>query len=303
MPYVCSDCPRECGALRDETSGGGFCGAPESICVAHVMRHMWEEPCLGGAAGVENIFLYGCNLKCIYCQNYKINGSTPISGRSKLRYLDPEGFAALMINASKSDAAAIGIVTGDHYIRQIAAALTDEVKAQINKPVIFNCGGYMKTETLELLRGKVDVFMPDFKYADSSLARGLSHAADYPEICKNAIKKCFEMTGPAVFGEDGLMKKGVIVRHLVLPGQINNTLGVIDELNGTFKPGDIVFSLMSQYLPVPGFTPPACYKKLSGPVGKAEYKKAKEYFENAENLTLGFTQDPASSDAAYVPEF
>lgn len=303
MPYNCTDCPRNCGALRSGPSGRGYCGSGELIGVARVMRHMWEEPCLGGQKGVENIFLTGCNLKCIYCQNHKINGSEDISGIPGLLFASPEDFGKILIDAANTDAQAVGIVTGDHYIRQIAASVTPDVKAAIKKPLIFNCGGYMKPETVELLRGKVDIFMPDFKYSDGYAAGCLSKAADYPEVAKAAILKCFELAGPAVFDDDGLMKSGVIVRHLVLPGRIQNTLGVIDELNGMFKPGDIVFSLMSQYLPLPGLVPPPCFERLTGPVSKAEYKKSKEYFENALNLTLGYTQDLSSSDPSYVPNF
>ena len=303
MAYICSDCPRNCGALRSESSGKGFCGAPSGVTVAKVMRHMWEEPCLGGKQGVENIFLYGCNLKCVYCQNYKINASPAANAVSRYKTYSVEDFSNLLLAAAKTDASAIGIVTGDHYIRQIAGALTDDVRAEIKKPLVFNCGGYMKPEMLELLSGKIDIFMPDLKYSDENLAGSLSHANDYPSIALNAVKKCFELTGPAVFGDDGLMKRGVIVRHLVLPGQIGNTLGVIDALNETFRPGDIVFSLMSQYLPVPGLEPPECFARLKGPISKAEYKKSTEYFENAANLTLGFTQDPSSSDSSFIPDF
>ncbi|MBP5313185.1 MAG: radical SAM protein [Clostridia bacterium] len=303
MAYYCCDCPRNCGAQRDGTNGKGFCGAGETIDVAKVMRHMWEEPCLGGSKGVENIFLYGCNLKCVYCQNYKINGTDNTFDKEKLRRLGTKEFGALLTEAAQTGASAVGIVTGDHCIRQISEAITDDVRHKIKVPVIFNCSGYAKPETLELLRGKIDIFMPDLKYVDGSLSLDLSRASDYPSVSIAAIKKCFEMTGPAVFGSDGLLKKGVLVRHLVLPGQIRNTLGVIDLLNSTFAPGDIVFSLMSQYLPVPGLCLPEKYKRLSGRLTKAEHKKAAEYFANAENLTLGFTQDLSSSDEAFVPDF
>ena len=303
MAYICSDCPRNCKALRDGTVGKGYCGMGELIGVARVMHHMWEEPCLGGDAGVEIFFLCGCNLKCVYCQNYKINGSVGFDNLSGVEFLTPEAFGELLINVSKTNAAAIGIVTGDHFVRQIASALTNDVKRQIVKPVIFNCGGYLKPETLELLRDKIDIFMPDFKYTDREAASVLSRAPDYPEVCEEAVRKCFELTGPAVFGEDGLMKKGVIVRHLVLPGLIANTIGVIDKLNGMFRQGDIVFSLMSQYLPVPGFDPPEAFSRLRRPISRSEYKKSIEYFENAENLTLGFTQDPSSADPSFIPDF
>ncbi len=303
MAYKCFDCPRNCGAIRDGSSGKGFCGGGELIDVAKVMRHMWEEPCIGGDKGVENVFLYGCNLKCVYCQNRKINGTSDDFDKSRLMRLDPPGFAELLVTSSQTDAASVGIVTGDHFIRQISKAVTEDIRSRISKPIVFNCGGYQKPDMLELLKDRVDIFMPDFKYVDKDLAGTLSRAKDYPSVCLRAIEKCFEITGPAVFGEDGLMKKGVLVRHLILPGHINNTLGVIDKLNETFRPGDIVFSLMSQYVPVSGFCPPPGFEKLSGGISKAEYKKAKAYLENASNITLGYTQDPASSSSGFIPDF
>ena len=304
MPYVCSDCPRECGAIRNEYSGEGFCGAGERIAVAKVMRHMWEEPVLTSGRGTENIFIYGCNLGCVYCQNYKINGSSGRPDTSKISFLTPEEFGALLVERSETDADTVGIVTGDHYIRQIAEALTPDVKARVKKPLVFNMSGYSKPEAIALLKGKIDIFMPDLKYVSEELAKEYSSAPDYPSRAKETIQKCFEMTGPAVFDENtNLMKSGVIVRHLILPGSFPNTTGVIDYINETFRPGDVVFSLMSQYTPVTAVPEVMAHPKLSRRISAAEHKKAVEYLSACENIAYCFCQERSSSGESFIPDF
>lgn len=302
--YVCNDCPRKCNASREDFAGSGFCGCGTLIPVAKVMTHMWEEPCLAGTEetynGTENIFLYGCNLKCIFCQNAKINGTSKNYDKSHLSFLSPEEFGKLLLSASKTKANNIGIVSGDHFIRQIAEGITDEIKAQLNKPVIFNCNGYEKVESLSLLAGKIDIFMPDFKYADKVSASSYSYAEDYPEIAVKAIKKMVETVGPAKFDKNGLMTSGVIIRHLIMPGKIANTLRVIDFVNENFMPGEVVFSLMSQYTPI---KTDFKYKELTRSITSQEKHKAVSYLESCENITLAYTQEDGVVSESFIPDF
>ena len=302
MSYYCSDCPRKCSALRpDGIKGYGFCGCGDLISVARVMRHKWEEPVLCGDTFTDNIFLCGCNLQCVYCQNFAITLPDSFPERS-LKTLSDEAFGKLLEDLCSSPGKTIGIVTGDHFIRQIARAITPELKKKLTKPIVFNCSGYQTVESLELLRDKTDIFMPDLKYCDSRLAADYSNAPDYPKIAKEFILKAFDVAGPAVIGPDGIMQKGVIIRHLILPGDVGNTLAVIDFVNCNFRPGEIVFSLMSQYVPT-GNDRTGRYPKLMRKVSKAENKKASAYLSACENITLGYTQDASSASDEFIPEF
>ncbi|MBO4364059.1 MAG: radical SAM protein [Clostridia bacterium] len=304
MSYLCSDCPRECGAVRNEYTGEGFCGAGEKIAVAKIMRHMWEEPVLSTGNGTENIFIYGCNLGCVYCQNYKINGSLRTSELPPLTYLTPAEFGELLVERSETGADTVGIVTGDHYIRQIAEAITPDVKKRIKTPLVLNMSGYSKPETLALLNGKIDIFMPDFKYVSEKPAQEYSQAPDYPARAVETIKKCFEMTGPATFDEKTyLMKSGVIIRHLILPGWFRNTAGVIDFVNENFRPDEVVFSLMSQYTPMNSIPEISSNPRLSRRISAVEHKAAIDYLWACENITMCFCQDRASSSEEFIPDF
>ena len=302
MAYYCSDCPRKCSALRPDTvKGCGFCGCGDLISVAGVMAHKWEEPVLCGDTFTDNIFFYGCNLRCVYCQNYRIS-SPGLFPESKLKVYDDKAFGARLAELDTSPGKTIGLVTGDHFARQIARAITPDVKSALTKPLGYNCSGYQSAEALRLLEGRIDIFMPDFKYIDSRLAAEYSHAADYPEAAKAFIAGAFEAVGPASIRPDGIMEKGLIIRHLILPGAPDNTLGVIDFINSNFRPGEIVFSLMSQYVPVNN-TPAANFPKLARKVSGAEHRKAAAYLAACDNITEGFTQDVSSASGDFIPDF
>ena len=283
---ICTLCPRRCGAERTETEGHGFCGMPAGLRVARAALHLWEEPPLSGTRGSGTVFFSGCTLRCCYCQNREISaggfGRAVTTGRLR------EIFEELIAQGAHN----INLVTPTHFLPWILPALEPKLPV----PVVYNCGGYESVETLRLLEGKVDVYLPDLKYADAALAARLSAAPDYFPAATAAIREMFRQTGPYVM-EDGLLKRGVMIRHLVLPGQLDNTRRCIDWVAQTFSPGQVLFSLMSQYTPQPG---------SEGPLGRhvtaGEYRSAVAYMKNC-GITDGFTQERTAAREEYTPPF
>lgn len=284
---ICTLCPRRCGAERTDTRAGGLCGMPAAPVVARAMLHQWEEPCLVGDHGAGCVFFSGCNLRCCFCQNGTISREgfgKPISVE-RLREIFRELIA--------QGAACLDLVTPTHFTPAILEALGDE---EWPVPVVWNCGGYESVETLRRLEGRVQVYLPDFKYALSAPAREYSAAVDYPEIAEAAILEMFRQTGPYK-EENGQLKSGVLIRHLVLPGELENTKAVIDWVSGTFRPGDVLFSLMSQYTPQPG-----AVGKLARRLTPAEYRAAERYMADC-GISNGFTQERTSAKEEYTPDF
>ena len=284
---ICRLCPRNCGAERTETKRGGVCRQPSSTVAAKVMLHQWEEPCLVGEKGAGTVFFSGCNLRCCFCQNGPISQGEvgkPITA-ARLREIFRELIA--------QGAACLDLVTPTHFTPVILEALGDELWPV---PVVWNCGGYEKPETLRLLEGKVQVYLPDLKYALPGPAKKYSGAEDYFAWATAAISEMFRQTGPYQI-KDGLLTKGVLIRHLMLPGELENTRRVIDWVAETFQPGDVLFSLMSQYTPQPGAA-----GNLARHVTRAEYRSAVEYMENC-GITDGFTQERTSAREEYTPAF
>ena len=284
---ICNLCPRHCSALRTESRGEGYCGMPAGIVAAKAMLHHWEEPCLSGTRGAGCVFFTGCNLGCVYCQNGSIsreNFGKPITS-ARLREIFDELIA--------QGAHCIDLVTPTIYAPWIAEALEQPLPV----PVVWNCGGYESVEQLRALEGKVQIYLPDFKYADSALSLDLSKARDYPEIAAAAVEEMFRQVGPYRFGADGLLKSGVILRHMVLPGQLENTKRVIDFVASRFAPGDILFSLMSQYTPQIG-AKGALLRRITG----AEYRAAVDYMR-ACGVSDGFVQEKSSAKEEYTPIF
>lgn len=283
---ICTLCPRRCGAERTETEGHGFCGMPAGLRVARAALHLWEEPPLSGTRGSGTVFFSGCTLRCCYCQNREISaggfGRAVTTGRLR------EIFEELIAQGAHN----INLVTPTHFLPWILPALEPKLPV----PVVYNCGGYESVETLRLLEGKADVYLPDLKYADAALAARLSAAPDYFPAATAAIREMFRQTGPYVM-EDGLLKRGVMIRHLVLPGQLDNTRRCIDWVAQTFSPGQVLFSLMSQYTPQPG---------SEGPLGRhvtaGEYRSAVDYMKNC-GITDGFTQERTAAREEYTPPF
>ncbi|MBO4914204.1 MAG: 4Fe-4S cluster-binding domain-containing protein [Oscillospiraceae bacterium] len=284
---ICDICPRRCGAERTETSGTGFCRMPAGIVAARAMLHMWEEPCLSGTRGAGCVFFTGCNLGCSYCQN----GAISRDGFGKP--IPAKRLRAIFDELIESGAHCIDLVTPTHFTPWILDALREP----LGVPVVWNSGGYESVETLRTLEGKVQIFLPDLKYADAALAGELSHAPDYFDAAAAAIDEMYRQTGPFRLGDDGLLKSGVLIRHLVLPGQLENTRRVIDYVAGRFRPGEVMFSLMSQYTPQSG-AEGALARRVTG----AEYRAAREYME-ACGLSDGFVQEKSSAKEEYTPDF
>ena len=282
----CNLCPRRCGV--DRTTGQrGFCGCPDTALVAKAMLHKWEEPVLAGAGGSGAVFFGGCALRCRYCQN------AAISGGAVGKATDSAGLRQLFEDLIAQGAENIDLVTPTHFLPTILPAL----RPKLPVPVVYNCGGYERVETLRALEGRVDIYLPDLKYADGALAGALSGAPDYFPVACDAIREMFRQTGRPVYDENGVMQRGVIVRHLVLPGYPDNTRRVLDWLSETFAPGDVVVSLMSQYTPPAGMT-----GRLARRVTAAEYRAAVAYMR-ACGITDGFVQERTSAEEAYTPAF
>ena len=234
----CTLCPRRCGV--DRTKGGrGFCGMPDKLYAARASAHYWEEPVISGSFGSGAIFFSGCTLRCAFCQNYTI------SDEHFGRELTPQALRAAMERLIDEGVQNINLVTPTHFLPSILPALEPKLPV----PVVYNCGGYESVETLRRLEGKIDVYLPDFKYSDNALAKRLSAAPDYYETAAAAILEMYRQVGRPVI-EDEQMTRGVIIRHLVLPGCIDNSLGVLDWIADNFPKKDVLVSLMSQYVPM-----------------------------------------------------
>lgn len=285
MSYVnCNLCPRQCGV--DRTAGKtGFCRCPDTALVAKTLLHKWEEPALAGSGGSGAIFFGGCTLGCKYCQN------AAISGKPVGTPMDSTNLRKSMENLIAQGAENIDLVTPTQFLPTILPALAPKLPV----PVVYNCGGYERTETLRLLEGLVDIYLPDMKYADNSLAQSLSCAADYFSVATGAIREMVRQTGPVVWQGEKVVR-GTIIRHLILPGQVENSLKVLDWIGEAFAPGEVLVSLMRQYTPVGNLSDP-----LDRPITEAEYQAVLSwmYLNNLE----GFTQDATAADADFIPDF
>lgn len=284
---ICTLCPRNCRAERTDAKAGGFCREPAVPVAARAMLHQWEEPCLVGEKGAGTVFFTGCNLRCCFCQNH------PISQQGLGRPITAARLRDIFRELIDQGAACIDLVTPTHFTPVILEALGDEAWPV---PVVWNSGGYEKPETLRLLEGKVQVYLPDLKYALPGPAKKYSAAEDYFDWAAPSILEMFRQTGPYQM-ENGRLTWGVLIRHLLLPGELENTRAVIDWVADTFRPGDVLFSLMSQYTPQPG-----AEGNLARHVTKAEYRAAVEYMENC-GVADGYTQERTSAKEEYTPDF
>lgn len=284
MP-LCNICPRKCNT--DRTKNTGVCGVSDTIRIARAGAHFWEEPCISGYGGSGAVFFSGCNMKCVFCQNFRISsgGFGKEITVERLR----EIYGELVFSGVHN----INLVTPTHYSDKILESLTEPLPV----PVVYNSSGYDSVETLKKFENKIQIYLPDLKYMRSDIAKKYSKAADYPEIAKRAIKEMYRQVGKAVVDDEGIMEKGVIIRHLMLPGELENTLDVIDWVSDEFS-NNVIFSLMSQYTPNGNCE----YKNLNDTVSEDEYMKAVDYMYLT-GLENGYIQDFSSAKKEYTPPF
>lgn len=281
----CTLCPRHCGVDRSRGQLG-FCKMPGQLRVARAAAHYWEEPVISGSFGSGTVFFSGCTLGCVFCQNQQISHEN--FGKEITSAHLREIFEQLIDDGVQN----INLVTPTHFLPSILPALTPKLSV----PVVYNCGGYESVETLKELEGLVDIYLPDFKYSDNRLAAKLSKAPDYFETASAAILEMFRQTGPVVIADDQ-MQKGVILRHLILPGFVDNSLGVLDWVADHFQKGDILFSLMSQYVPIGPVQPP-----LDRRVTEEEYDAVLSYLWFL-GLEDGYTQDFQAATEEFIPKW
>lgn len=274
---------------RTSKSGCGLCGMGSDPKIARAAPHFWEEPCISGEKGSGTVFFSGCSLKCVFCQNGKISSG----GCGKT--VSVERLREIYFELIEKGVHNINLVNPTHFTHCIARSLASPLPA----PVVWNSGGYDSADTLRAIEGKVQIFLPDMKYMDAKLAARYSGAPDYPEVSKAAILEMFRQTGRYALDADGVMTRGVMIRHLVLPGALDNTKSVIDWVSDTFKPGDVMFSLMSQFTPTAGCVG---YPEINRRLTEDEHAAAIEYL-SLSGIEDGFYQELGSASDAYIPEF
>lgn len=287
----CRLCPRACGV--DRTAGQkGICGAGTELKVARAALHLWEEPCISGDTGSGTVFFSHCPLHCVYCQNAEIS-----EGQAGAK-ITVKRLKEIFLELQEENAANINLVTPTHYVPHIIAALRTAKEAGLNIPIVYNCGGYESVHALRLLEGYVDVWLTDFKYMDGALAKKYSSAEDYPRMAKLALREMVRQSGDAVFNEIGMMQKGVIVRHLLLPGCLEDSKMVVRYLYDTY--GDQIYlSLMNQYTPMLKGRQP---KELRRRVSDEEYEQLIDYAIDL-GLQNGFVQEGGTAEESFVPPF
>lgn len=289
---ACQNCPRRCGADR-EAGKVGYCGVGAKVRIARAALHLWEEPIISGTRGSGTIFFSGCNLRCVFCQNREV------SHGGKGRELDIRELGEKMLSLQQQGAHNINLVTPSHYVNEIVATLK-RVRSKLYIPVVYNCGGYESVEAIDALDGLVDIYMPDIKYFSPALSRDYSGAENYFEVARAALLRMYEQVGRPEMSANGMMTRGVLVRHLVLPGCRKDSIAILDELAQMFAPGDIIVSLMSQY--TPEFVPDDCpYDNLKRRITSLEYESV---VNEMQKLGFeGFVQSRTSATTAYTPKF
>lgn len=289
----CNQCPRNCNKERQEANKAsyGYCQVSVLPKVARAALHFWEEPCISGEEGSGTVFFSGCNLRCVYCQNIEI--AAGVRGKT----ISVERLSEIFLELQEKGANNINLVTPSHYYPQIKAALL-LIKEQLHIPVIANTSSYDSVEALREMEGLIDIYLADYKYVDSSLAANYSHAADYPEIAAKALNEMFRQVGEPVFDERGIMQKGMIIRHLLLPGCGEDSKGVLRYLYDTF--GDSVFiSIMNQYTPLPHVD---AYPELNQRITEEEYEEMVDYAIEL-GIENGFVQEGETAEDSFIPAF
>ncbi len=289
MDMICNDCPRRCGARRTDETGGGVCLSPALPRVTRAAPHFGEEPCISGTRGSGAVFFSGCNLRCVFCQNREI------SRKSTGQTLTVPALRETLLRLRDTGVHNINLVTGTHFVRPIAEALSG---LDLGIPVVWNSSGYESVESLRLLDRLVQVYMPDFKYWKSEPAKRYSAAADYPEVAKAAIREMYRQRGPVELDGEGMLRSGVLIRHLILPGQDLAAMDVMDFAAEEFPAGSVLFSLMSQYTPMPGLER---FPELQGRVSPETNDNLIAYMQK---LGLeGYCQEPEAATGEMIPAF
>ncbi|MBQ0067864.1 MAG: 4Fe-4S cluster-binding domain-containing protein [Phascolarctobacterium sp.] len=284
----CYVCPHRCGADR-ENGLWGSCGVGITPIVARAHLHLWEEPVISGTKGSGTVFFSGCNLHCVYCQNFDI------SNKNFGKEISVEHLREIYLNLIKQGAHNINLVTPTHFTEAILQSLSEPLPV----PVIWNTSGFETLDTLRRLEGKIQIYLPDLKYADNLAAIKYSNAYDYFRIATNAIKEMYRQTGNYVLDSNGLMQKGVIIRHLLLPGRLEDTKKIIDWIADNFQPGQIMFSLMHQYVPCGRA---AEYPELNRTVTQEEYELAELYLMESP-VEDGFVQEGDAASPDFIPKW
>ena len=309
----CRLCPRRCSVRRPgpeqflqadsvqeihlpadaaQETRTGYCKAPAGIMAARAALHHWEEPCISGTKGSGTVFFTGCTLKCRFCQNYKI------SRNQWGKAISSDRLAEIFLSLQKQGAHNINLVTATHYLPWILPAL-EQVKECLHIPVVYNCGGYERPETIKALKPYVDIWLPDLKYFDSELSGRLSQAPDYFAFAASAILQMIRQTGAPQFDEEGLMKRGVIIRHLVLPGHRDDSIRLLHWMANTLPRHQFYISLLSQYTP---YQKDPDYPELNRRITRYEYEKVVEAALEL-GLDQGFMQKKSSAREEYTPSF
>lgn len=291
----CSLCPRRCRTVRYNSLADGictgFCASPVLPVVARAGLHHWEEPVISGTKGSGTVFFSGCNLKCVFCQNYSI--STERQGKEISLGRLKEIYHELIAQGAHN----INLVTPGHYTQAVLSSLDEKLPV----PVVYNSNGYDSVSALRSLEGKIDIYLPDLKYSDNHLAGKYSQASDYFETAAAAIDEMFRQTGNFEIDDNGIMKKGVIIRHLVLPGELENSINVIKYVSEHFPKGSVLFSLMRQYVPC-GRVLEGEYPELNRRLSDWEYEAIESVLFDS-GIEDGFLQDEESADTAFIPLF
>lgn len=289
----CNVCPRSCKVDRKqsihEKGRAGYCRSGMLPIVSRAALHHWEEPCISGTRGAGTVFFAGCNLSCVYCQNYEI--SELMHGEE----ISVERLRQIYFELIAQGAHNIDLVTPTHFTHAIFQSLREPLPV----PVVYNCGGYESIHTVAFLRKKIQCWLPDLKYSLREPAARYSDAPDYFEKATAAIEQMYRQIGTYEIGSDGILKKGVLIRHLILPGNLENTKGVLRYVAETFAPGQVLFSLMRQYVP---WGRASEFPEINRRLTEEEYNEAKAYMEEL-GIVDGYTQAADSSDAVYIPAF
>lgn len=286
----CAICPHNCGINRLNNQIGR-CKSKDTVKVALYSTHNFEEPCISGKKGSGTVFFSNCNMNCVFCQNYEI------SQKGKGKEISIEELADIFIKQQEKDVENINLVTPTSYVPQIIEAIKIARGNGLKLPIVYNTNGYEKVETLKMLDGFVDIYLPDFKYSDNELGKRLSKVNNYFEIATEALKEMYRQTGKAVFNDEGIMQRGMIIRHLVLPNHILNSRRVLKWINENMH--DVYVSVMAQYFPT--------YKAkeiddISRKLTKEEYEQIENYLYRLD-LENGYIQELGEHEEEYVPNW